>query len=150
VARREPPWARPLIAGIVALMVASALFAWEPWPFTSFRLFSHARVAEQQAWRATAVEPGGEEVGYPLGALPEGFRGFPFVMREFVAADERRRDELCRVWVEAAPRLIGRRAEEVRLYLRRWSLAEREGDRAAFGDEGLVYVCTVAGVRDAR
>lgn len=129
-------------------MVASALFAWEPWPFTSFRLFSHARVAEQAAWRATTVDAAGEEADYPLGSLPRGFRGFPFAMGEFAAADAERRDELCRAWLEAAPDLVGRDAEQVRVYRRTWNLAEREGDRTRPGREELVYVCTGRGARD--
>jgi hypothetical protein len=141
-----PRLARPFVAAVVALMIASALFLWEPWPVTSFRLFSHLRFDEQSAWRATLVEPDGAEEPYPLDAMPNGFRGFNFVMAEFVDADAARRDELCRTWVGAAPDLVGEEAEEVRLYLRTWKLSERRGDRALPGIDEHRFTCSSTGV----
>jgi hypothetical protein len=93
------------------------------------------------------VEPGGAESGYPLGALPEGVRGFNFTMVEFVGADSVRRDELCRTWVAEAPDLVDREAVEVRLYLRTWRLSERQGDRARAGVREHRFTCTSAGAR---
>jgi hypothetical protein len=145
---RVPRLARPFVAGLIALMVASALFVWEPWPFTSFRLFSHLRYDEQAAWHARAVAQGGEEITYPLGSADRGFRHFGFAMAEFVSADQARRDELCRTWVAAAPELIDVEAEEVRLYQRRWRLSERSGDRALRGTDELGFICTREGARD--
>jgi hypothetical protein len=143
---RIPRLARPFVLTLIAAMLACAIFAWEPWPLTSFRLFSTLRVDEQSAFSATIVTADGEEVPYPLGAEDHGFRGFPFTMAEFSGAGAERRDELCRTWVEAAPTLVGRHAEEVRIYLRRWTLSEREGDRALPGVTRLAYVCTAEGV----
>ncbi len=146
---RVPRLARPFVATLIAAMVACAVFAWEPWPLTSFRLFSTLRVDEQAAWQATTVDAAGEEEPYPLGGEDHGFRGFPFTMGEFEDAPPERRDELCRTWVEAAPMLVGRSAEEVRIYLRRWRLSAREGDRALPGRTTLEYVCTAEGASDA-
>jgi hypothetical protein len=146
---RVPRLARPLVVGLIALMVASAAFVWEPWPFTSFRLFSHLRYDEQVAWHAKAVGPGGEEIDYPIGSAGRGFRGFGFTMAEFVDADSARRDQLCQTWVAAAPDLIDVDAGEVRLYPRRWRLSERSGDRALRGTDDLGFVCTQEGARDA-
>lgn len=131
-------------------MVACALFAWEPWPLTSFRLFSTVRSAEQQSWRATTLAVDGKEQTYPLGALPEGYRGFAFTMRDFGAADRARQDELCRTWVEAAPGLIDRDPVEVRIYLNTRLLSERDGDRSPPGTDELRYVCDGEGLSDAR
>ena len=146
---RVPRLARPFVAVLIAAMVACAVFAWEPWPLTSFRLFSTLRVDEQSAWQATTVDAEGEKLPYPLGGEDHGFRGFPFTMSQFEGATRERRDELCRTWVEAAPMLVGRSAEEVRIYRRTWRLSEREGDRAQPGRTSLEYVCTAEGASDA-
>jgi hypothetical protein len=132
---RVPRLARPFVALLIATMVASAIFVWEPWPLTSFRLFSHLRVDEQTTWQATVVEPNGEELGYPLG----------FAIRDFVDADEEQRDELCRTWVAAAPEIVARQAIMVRLYERRWLLSERSGDRALPGSREHAFTCTSEG-----
>jgi hypothetical protein len=132
---RVPRLARPSVALLIAAMVASAVFVLEPWPLTSFRLFSHLRVDEQTAWEATVVESNGEELGYPLG----------FAIGEFVDADGERRDELCRTWLAAAPELVAREAVEVRLYQRRWLLSERSGDRALPGSREHAFTCTSEG-----
>jgi hypothetical protein len=131
---------------VILAMCACAAFAWEPWPFTAFRLFSEVRVDEQSAWEARTVDAAGTEQGYPLGGLPEGFRGFPFTMAEFVVATDRRQDELCRTWVGAAPELVGVDAVEVRIYRRSWRLSDRAGERARPGTTELAYVCTSEGL----
>ena len=120
-----PRLARPFVALLVAAMVASAIFVWEPWPLTSFRLFSHVRHDEQTAWEATAVAPDGEELDYAVAAQSRGLRGFGFAMAEFAAAGPGRQDELCRAWLEAAPDAVGEDVTEVRLYWRSWKLSER-------------------------
>jgi hypothetical protein len=127
-------------------MVLTGILAWEPWPLTSFRFFSTVRTDRQTAWVATTVTAKGREEDYPLGGEERGFRGFPFVMAEFASASTERQSELCRTWVDAAPDLVGRRAEEVRIYLRTWSLSDRVDDRAREGTTQLKYVCTSDGV----
>jgi hypothetical protein len=144
---RVPSHARPLVLLLVLAMLASAVFVWEPWPLTSFRLFSHVRHDEQTAWVATIADARGEEIAYPIDTLDEGFRNFGFRMAEFSTAVEGRRDELCRTWVDAATQVAGPGAREVRLYRRTWRVTEREGDRALPGTRELVFVCTGAGVR---
>jgi hypothetical protein len=133
------------VALMIAVMVASAVFVWEPWPFTSFRLFSHVRHDEQTGWEATAVGPGGGETAYPVAAEDRGLRGFGFAMVEFQAASPARRDELCRAWLALAPQAVGSEVSEVRLYQRTWKLSEREGGRALPGTRRHVYSCTRAG-----
>lgn len=143
---RAPRLARPFVALLLAAAIASAVFVLEPWPFTSFRLFSHLRTDQQFAWRASAVDARGIERDYPLGSLPHGFRGFSFVMAEFVEANSDRRHELCRTWVRAAPGLIGHEAVAVRIYRREWLLSDREGSRALPGTERLAFTCDDEGV----
>jgi len=145
-----PRYAPAFVTTVIALMLTSAVFLLEPWPFTAFRLFSVARVDQQSAWSATVVNLEGEELAYPLGGEDHGFRGFPFTMAEFVEASRERQDELCRTWVEGAPTLIDEEAREVRLYLRTWRLSERDGDRAASGETVLRYVCTDLGASVAE
>ncbi len=145
-----PRLARPFVLCLLTVMVFCAVCALEAWPFTSFRLFSEARIDNQLAWRATLVNPRGEEVDYPLGGLDHGFRGFPFTMAEFAGADRARQDELCRTWVEAAPELVGESATEVRIYLRSWTLSDRADDRALPGKTELRYLCTEGGVTDGE
>lgn len=130
-------------------MAACAIFVWEPWPLTSFRLFSHLRDDPQVAWQATIVEPGGRESRYPIGALERGLGGFAFAMAEFEQAAPERRDELCRAWVAAAPELVDREPVEVRLHLRTWRLSERRGDRARPGTTEHLFTCTEAGAEPA-
>lgn len=143
---RVPRLARLFVAALIVAMTAVAVFALEPWPLTSFRLFSTARIDEQTRWSATTVDAEGAERAYPLGGEERGFRGFPFVMSEFVATDDARRDELCRTWVEAAPELVGVDAVEVRLYLRTWKVSQRAGDEALPGRIELIYECGEGGV----
>jgi hypothetical protein len=147
---RVPRYARPFVAILIAAMIACAVFAWEPWPLTSFRLFSNVRIDEQSAWLATTVDATGDEEPYPLGGEDHGFRGFPFTMSEFASADPARQDELCRTWVDAAPELVGRDAVEVNLYLRSWRLSDRDDDGARPGTTELRYTCTGTGLSDAR
>lgn len=137
-----PRLARPFVALLIAAMIASAVFVLEPWPLTSFRLFSHLRYDQQSAWQATIVRTGGRESDYPLDSLPQGVRGFNVVMAEFATADTARRDELCRAWVAAAPGLVDRDPVELRLYLRSWQLSERSGDRALPGTREHSFTCT--------
>jgi hypothetical protein len=132
---RVPRFARPFVALLIAAMVASAVFVWEPWPLTSFRLFSHVRVDEQTSWQATAVEPNGDELAYPLG----------FALADFVHGDGERRNELCRTWLAAAPEVVGKRAVAIRLDERRWLLSRRSGDRALPGVTRHRFTCTRAG-----
>ena len=144
-----PRLARPFVGVMIVVMIACALFVWEPWPFTSFRLFSNLRYDHQTAWSATTVDRAGNEGPYPLGGEDHGFRGFPFTMTEFVAASPSRQDQLCRLWVESAPELVGRTAVEVRIYQRSWTLSDRSGDRALPGETTLEYVCRSSGASDA-
>lgn len=136
---RVPRFACPFVVLLIAAMVASAVFLWEPWPLTSFRLFSHVRTDEQSAWQATVVEPNGDEVAYPLG----------FAIADFVRGDAARRNELCRTWVSAAPEVVGERAVAVRLYERRWLLSRRSGEHALPGVTRQRFTCTRRGAAGA-
>jgi hypothetical protein len=129
---RVPRFARPFVALLIAAMVASAVFLWEPWPLTSFRLFSHVRTDEQSSWQATVVEPNGNELAYPLG----------FAMADFVRGNAERRNELCRTWVSAAPQVVDQRVVAVRLYERRWLLSRRSDDHALPGATRQRFTCT--------
>jgi hypothetical protein len=140
-----PRLARPFVALLVLAMVASAIFVWEPWPLTSFRLFSHVRHDEQTAWEATAVAADGRELGYPVAAQPRGLRGFGFAMAEFAAASPGRQDDLCRTWLEAAPDALGGEVTEVRLHLRSWKLSDRSDDRALEGTRRHLFTCVGEG-----
>lgn len=148
-ADKVPRLARPFVALLAAAMVASAVFVFEPWPLTSFRLFSHLRTDAQTAWSAAAVTDGGAEQPYPLAGAQRGYRGFGFAMVEFADAGAQRRDELCRAWVAAGPQVVGHEVDEVRLYRRSWLLSRRDGERALPGERRLVYTCTAEGAAGA-
>jgi hypothetical protein len=135
------------VVALLVVMVASAAFAWEPWPFTSFRLFSHLRYDEQATWEARAVGPGDEEAAVGFSGAPRGLRGFQFAMAEFVVASAERQDELCLTWTEEAAALLDARVRRLHLYRREWRLSERVGDRAREGSARLVYTCSRRGVR---
>jgi len=147
---RVPRLSRAFVLILLTCMIASALFVWEPWPFTSFRLFSHVRTDEQTAWGATIVEADGTTMPYPIDSLDEGLRNFSFRVAEFIGADQQRRDELCRVWVSAAPDVVDGPVTAVRLYQRQWLVSDRDGDRALPGTETPMFTCTRSGVSSAQ
>ena len=134
-----PRLARPFVAAFLVAMLAAALFAWEPWPITSFRLFSHLRAESEAGWVASPAGSG------------NAFLHFGFKMREFEAGTAARRDSYCRAWVAA----LGPRAGEparMEIYRVTRDLGRRVdgGERAAPpAKSGLAYVCTPAGARAA-
>lgn len=140
-----PRPARPFVVLLLLAMTASALLVWEPWPFTSFRLFSQVRTDEQRAWEATTIGASGRELAYPLSSSPNGGRNFGFAMADFVEATQGERDAICRAWVTEAPEFVGREARAVRIYLRTWRLSERDDDRALPGERAHLFTCSRAG-----
>lgn len=140
-AQKSPLRARIVLSGIVVLMVASAAFVWEPWPFTSFRLFSHLRTDEQTRWEAAVIDAEGEFRAYPLSSADNGLRGFAFAMSEFETASTERQGQMCTTWIEASREIIGVDATSLRVYQRRWKLSDRVGDRSRLGARELRYVC---------
>ncbi|MDQ5833599.1 MAG: hypothetical protein M3550_11170 [Actinomycetota bacterium] len=141
-----PRLARPFVALLVAAMVASAVFLFEPWPLTSFRLFSHLRTDAQRGWNAAAVSDGGAEQAYPIANADGGYRNFGFQVADFESADDAQRDAVCRAWVAAGPQVVGHEVDEVRLYRRSWLLSERIGERALAGERELLYRCDAQGL----
>ncbi len=131
-------------------MLAAAIFVWEPWPITSFRLFSHLRQDQQQGWAASVLDAGGGESPLAIADLSSNFRGFGFRMAEFEVASRQRRDEICQAWVE--PLLAGddRGVAEIRLYRLSWRLSRRsaDGERALPPSRRLAFVCSAAGARE--
>jgi hypothetical protein len=130
-------------------MLAAALFTWEPWPITSFRLFSHLRRDQQHGWAAAVAAAGNRERPLTIATLSPGLRGFGFRMAEFETASWQRRDEICRAWI--APLLArgeGTRAE-IRLYRLSWRLSRRidNGQRPAPPSRTPAFVCAQAGAR---
>lgn len=141
-----PRFARPFVAVFLAAVVVCALATIEAWPLTGWRLFSHLRVDEQTTWAATAVDRHGDEHEYPLGASPRGYRGFVFLMPEFVAGSPARRAELCETWRGGVSELLGFDAREVRIYELDWQLSDRVGERAVPPDRRLRYTCRPGGL----
>lgn len=137
------------MALFLAAMVAAALFLWEPWPLTSFRLFSHQREDLQQGWEATLADGHGDEAPLALTSLSSDFRGFGFRMAEFETASPQRRDEICRAWVAPLTADGNREPAAIRLYRLSWRLSERtaDGERPLPPRRELAFVCTAAGAR---
>jgi len=144
-----PRLARPFVVLFLTLIVAAAIFTWEPWPITSFRLFSHLRADRQQGWAAT-VDVQGRETPLAVADLSSGLRGFSFRMAEFESASWSRRDEICRAWTAPLSEAEGRRGAEIRLYRTSWQLSQRidGGERPAPPRRRLAFVCTPAGAQD--
>jgi hypothetical protein len=141
-----PRFARPFVAAFLAAIVICAVATIEAWPLTGWQLFSHLRIDRQVSWSAAAVDSEGREHPYPLGALPQGYRGFAFLMRDFAARPAAEQDELCEAWREGTVELLGFDARAVRIYELRWRLSAREGDRARPADHTLRYTCRPGGV----
>lgn len=136
-----PKTAKPLAGTILILLLVSIIFLLEPWPFSSFRLFSHLRVDAQIAWTSTAINESGEETDYPLGAASSGSQGFIFRLSEFRDATSERQLEICQGWLNLDQALVKENVQELRLYQRRWSVSDRDGDRAKEGEITLIFKC---------
>jgi hypothetical protein len=143
---RAPRFARPFVAAFLAAIVICAIATIEAWPLTGWRLFSHLRIDRQVSWSAAAVDSAGREHPYPLGALPQGYRGFVFLMRGFAARPPAEQAELCEAWREGTVEQLGFEVRAVRIYELRWRLSDREGDRARRADRALRYTCRPGGV----
>jgi hypothetical protein len=141
-----PRFARPFVTVFLIASVVCALATIEAWPLTAWRLFSHLRTDQQLSWSATAVDRHGREHAYPLGALPQGYRGFSFLMNGFVSDSAARRQELCDTWRLGTTELLGFEARAVRIYELRSSLSERAGDRGGPAQRTLMYTCRPGGV----
>jgi len=141
-----PRLARPFVAAFLLAIVICALATVEAWPLTAWRLFSHLRTDQQVTWSATAVDRNGREHPYPLGAMPQGYRGFGFLMNDFASQSAARRQELCDTWRLGTGDLLGVEARAVRIYQLRSSLSERNGDRGEPPDRTLMYTCRPGGV----
>jgi hypothetical protein len=59
--------ARAVTLGLVGALLVSCVVEAEPWPLSSFRLFSGLRVAESWSLQLVAVDPGGAEHPIPVG-----------------------------------------------------------------------------------
>lgn len=140
-----PRFARPFVAAFLLAFVVCALATIEAWPLTAWRLFSHLRTQDQTRWEATAVDRDGVEHDYPLGALPQGYRGFGFLMSEFVTDSPARQAELCETWRLGTAELLGFEARAVRIYQLRSDLSERDGDRGVASVRTLMYTCRPGG-----
>lgn len=141
-----PKVARPFIYALLSLIALSAIFEWEPWPVSSFRLFSHVRHAEQTSWEVTAASKG-ESVPFYPDSMSHGLKNFSFRMYEFEHGEKPRQDELCKVWLSFAPEVDGRPADRLLIWKRSWDLSERSGDRALPGQTELNYVCDQSGLK---
>jgi hypothetical protein len=144
-----PRFARPFVAVFLLAFVICALATIEAWPLTAWRLFSHLRTAEQVTWSATAVDRQGRERPYPLGGLPQGYRGFGFLMNDFASQSPARQRELCDTWRLGIGDLLGFEARAVRIYQLRSSLSERDGERGEPPKRTLMYTCRPGGVHAA-
>jgi hypothetical protein len=144
-----PRLARPFVLAFLVVMAAAAILVWEPWPITSFRLFSHLRQDQQHGWAAASVDADGVEKPLQLAELSSGFRGFGFRMAEFESSSWDRRDEICRTWVAPLADAGGGQQQEIRIYRTEWRLSRRVdgGERAAPPRQTLAFVCTHEGAR---
>lgn len=150
-AATAPRLARPFVLLLLAAILAAAIFTWEPWPITSFRLFSHLREDHRRGWSAATVGPDGREAPLAIPELSSGFRGFNFRMAEFESASWARRDAICRAWTAPLRSQGTGRGTDIRLYRTSWRLSRRieAAERPAPPSRSLAFVCTPAGARGA-
>jgi hypothetical protein len=140
-----PRYARPFVALFLVMLVACPLAAVNAWPFSSWRLFSVLRTANQSGWEAVAVDTAGRERDYPLGSVQHGYRGFGRVMSGFSKRSAAGRDEICSAWVQGARKRFGPSTALVRVYYLRSLLSDRHGHRAAPPRRTLEWICTLEG-----
>lgn len=67
--------ARLVAYGWCGLILVVALFQWEVWPLSAFRLFSDVRTSEQVTWELRVVDDAGLEHPVALSGLPESHSG---------------------------------------------------------------------------
>ena len=147
-AEDDPPrYARPFVAVFLATVVACAVLGVNAWPFSNWRLFSTMASDHQTRWEATAVDPGGREVAYPISAPPHGYGGLSVVMTGFPRRSATARDTACGVWMRGATRDFGPTIDILRIYRLDWRLSVRRGLRAAPPRRTLSWVCSRQGAR---
>lgn len=136
-----PRGAFSLALVVIFLMLFSAVFTWEPWPFTSFRLFSQNRTAAQGSWETVAKFRDGSVTSVAIDQLPNGFRGFSFTMNTFETLSAGDRQAACGAWLEGVEENRRREVQSLTISRRSWSLAE--GDTRTDGfEETVSHVCT--------
>ncbi|CAN5758179.1 hypothetical protein BH10ACT1_BH10ACT1_31100 [soil metagenome] len=72
--RAEARRARVVTYGLIGLLLVVAAGQLEPWPFSSFRLFSERRTGERVAYVLVALDDGGRAHPVRLGPAPESVR----------------------------------------------------------------------------
>lgn len=146
---RPPRGAAAVSLLVVLVMAGSVIFVWEPWPFTSFRLFSTTRTAVQGTWEAAASLPGGRSWGFDLAALPHGFRGFQFTMNDFPKLQNAERTAVCRTWLGAAQQHFGVPVTRLTMSRRTWDLSADETiDRGSTSSPQ--WICSPSGAAPIR
>jgi hypothetical protein len=144
-----PRYARPFVVLFVGALVICALATVNAWPFPAWELFSHLRTDRQTGWEALAIGRSDHERLAHISSLPDGFRGFAFIMAGFSTRSAADRDAICAVWLRGAAGQSGSTTRLLRIYRLQWLLSERRGERPAPPRRTLAWICTAKGARAA-
>jgi hypothetical protein len=139
-----PRYARPFVAGFLAMLLVCALGPFNLWPFSNWELFSRLRSDQQTDWEAIAIDRTGRGRVDPL---PQGYRSFSSAIARFPARSSAERNAICVVWVRDATQQFGPSTRLLRIYHLEWLLSDRHGNRPAPRHRTLVWVCSAKGAR---
>lgn len=125
---------RLCVYGIVAALAVTALAQIEPWPLSSFRLFSLTRSGEEIRWELIRVDDGAE-TALDLASLGRGYRESAHYLPALAIGGVAARSAACSAWMSAS------HADEIRVYR---SVYERRhpGDAAHLTVHKLRFRCT--------
>jgi hypothetical protein len=133
----------------LAAFLLCGLVGIEAWPLTGFRLFSHLRHERTISWERTVVEPDGRELAVTFAGLPDGYRSFVLVVKDFEGSPPASRDAMCRTWLQGLRR-VRPEATLMRVYELDQSLLPRSGGRPASGPtRSLLFTCSPSGAVEA-
>src|SRR5690349_9781754 len=144
-----PRYARPFVVAFVAMLAVCTFAPFNLWPFSNWELFSRLRTDRQTGWAAVAVESTGAARAYPVGSLPNGYRGFAAVLSTFSRSSGAKREASCAGWLRDANEALGTSTRLVRIYHLTWDLSDRRGEQAAPGRRNLAWLCSTKGAHEA-
>jgi hypothetical protein len=145
-----PRHARLLVAAVLVMVAASALFSLNLWPFSSWNLFSGIRTDGQTSWEAVAVDASGVDHDYAIGALGHGARTIGPVLAAFERSSATDRAAICDGWLRGTETSLGARARAVRIYRVRWRLSDRRAGTGIRPERTALWTCTAEGARAPR
>ena len=137
----EVPRAHRIFAvTFLAAFLIAGFSPFEPYPLTSWHLFSGARPQHSEVWRAATADARGVETPIAFDRFGVRYAGWFNILKRFPTYSDGRRLALCDSWAREI-RALGTTVREVRVYRGDRDLSARVGLRGAPPTYVLAYVC---------